>query len=466
MIQSSDSKTPRLRARRAIGGRALLAALLLLLAPSRSEAQDAAPLAWEQVGGASIKVVSLLLSADTAMYAGGYEGVYLADLPFSEWTLISDDVIFVDVYEASTGTLYAVQRAIARSEDRGRTWVGIQSEVFGVIEVPPDAPGGQATVAAVNGRGVIRSTDDGITWTPHSVGVPPLDQLFIHDFAYGPASLQRPVGTLVGVGTGGVASSTDGGLTWQATNLVAPFGYLGDHAAYSPLDDTFYVVLNGRPPDGGDPLGNVYASADGAAWALRGRIPAEGDESPARIVVAPDGVLWSVFPGRIDGPVWASTDGGRTWVERGRIDGTAVVGAPLRMQDLAIGPEGRLWIGCTSLPGPNTPGAVLRSTEAVVAVASEDGPGRPDGPALRLGAAYPNPAGGATALPLSLRKPGRVRVAVYDLLGREVAVLADRAFAAGDHVLAVRAGAVAPGAYLVRARGAGGSASGRFTVAR
>ncbi len=55
-----------------------------------------------------------------------------------------------------------------------------------------------------------------------------------------------------------------------------------------------------------------------------------------------------------------------------------------------------------------------------------------DAPALLL-AAHPNPFTPRTSIPLVLRDGGFVRVAVHDVSGREVAVLAERRYGPGSH---------------------------------
>ena len=52
-----------------------------------------------------------------------------------------------------------------------------------------------------------------------------------------------------------------------------------------------------------------------------------------------------------------------------------------------------------------------------------------------LGAAYPNPFAGSTTIRVGLAEPGRVRLAVYDLLGRQVAVLLEGQKSAGRYVV-------------------------------
>ena len=83
-----------------------------------------------------------------------------------------------------------------------------------------------------------------------------------------------------------------------------------------------------------------------------------------------------------------------------------------------------------------------------------------------LGAPVPNPVRGTLRVPFSLAEPGEARVAVYDALGREVAVVAEGVRGAGNHTATVETGGLAPGVYAVRLRVEGASASRRVTVAR
>jgi hypothetical protein len=91
-------------------------------------------------------------------------------------------------------------------------------------------------------------------------------------------------------------------------------------------------------------------------------------------------------------------------------------------------------------------------------VGTEDGaPGE-----FALSAPQPNPARGAVAFWLDLPEASRVRVAAFDALGREVAVVAVGARASGRHALAWAAG-VPAGVYVIRAQvwaGSGGAAGG------
>jgi hypothetical protein len=65
-----------------------------------------------------------------------------------------------------------------------------------------------------------------------------------------------------------------------------------------------------------------------------------------------------------------------------------------------------------------------------------------------------------------LPESGAVRLAVYDLLGREAAVLAEGVQPAGAHTARVDASRLASGVYLVRLDAAGQTLTHQLTVVR
>lgn len=70
--------------------------------------------------------------------------------------------------------------------------------------------------------------------------------------------------------------------------------------------------------------------------------------------------------------------------------------------------------------------------------------------AFSLGQNYPNPYAGKTTIPFTLEKAGHVRIGVYDLLGREVAALADAVHPAGTHAVNFDARSLPGGLYIYR----------------
>ena len=111
---------------------------------------------------------------------------------------------------------------------------------------------------------------------------------------------------------------------------------------------------------------------------------------------------------------------------------------------------------------PETPGLTDFDPPAGTLIVAAEPATAPRPPTL---AVYPNPASGVVHVTLAGRDGGPVRVAVYDVLGRQVALLHDGPVA-GEDVFDLDASALPPGLYLVRAAGAAFSQTTRLTVAR
>lgn len=78
----------------------------------------------------------------------------------------------------------------------------------------------------------------------------------------------------------------------------------------------------------------------------------------------------------------------------------------------------------------------------------------------------PNPLESGGTVRVTLTEAGPVRVAVYDVLGRQVAVLADGAWSAGEHTVSLGVERLVPGVYVVRVTAGAVSVVRRVTVAR
>ncbi len=100
---------------------------------------------------------------------------------------------------------------------------------------------------------------------------------------------------------------------------------------------------------------------------------------------------------------------------------------------------------------------VTRGTDA------EDGAGVPEAVSL---AAYPNPSAGAATVVLTLPTDAEVRLTVYDVLGRRVAVLAEGPREAGTHRFRFGGRSLPSGVYLLRAETPGEVLTRRITLLR
>ena len=133
--------------------------------------------------------------------------------------------------------------------------------------------------------------------------------------------------------------------------------------------------------------------------------------------------------------------------------------APKQPDTLAVrldasGLEPGVYEGAVALRGDGPNGEAQARVPVVLTVTPGTSAEPPTGPAeavLRLLAPYPNPSRGATTIPLMLREAAEVRVVVFDVLGREVAVLHKGWLAAGAHRLDFDGSALPAGLYLVRA---------------
>ncbi|MCB2200718.1 T9SS type A sorting domain-containing protein [bacterium] len=69
---------------------------------------------------------------------------------------------------------------------------------------------------------------------------------------------------------------------------------------------------------------------------------------------------------------------------------------------------------------------------------------------FELGQNYPNPFNPSTQIAFNLRQAGQVKLAVYDLLGREVATLVERGMSAGNHTITFLADDLPSGVYFYK----------------
>jgi hypothetical protein len=81
-----------------------------------------------------------------------------------------------------------------------------------------------------------------------------------------------------------------------------------------------------------------------------------------------------------------------------------------------------------------------------------------------LGQNYPNPFNPSTIIPMSIPMESDIHLAVYDLLGREIAVLAQGRYQAGYVDVRFDAGGLASGVYLYRLTTETGMITRKFTV--
>lgn len=212
-------------------------------------------------------------------------------------------------------------------------------------------------------------------------------------------------------------------------------------------------------PDGGVFAGGLFTFAGtvvadyvarwdpkASAWSAVG----SGLNSAVRVLkVGPDGSLYAggVFTQAGDVETsfvarWdASTD---VWSALGSGTNGSVRG-------IALDADGRVYLGgfFTSAGGETAAHFAVWSGDVSAATVSVAG--SPELPAgVDLEQNYPNPFNPATTIAFSLAEAGHVRLAVYDLLGREVQVLVDAFQESGRHQIRFDAPGLATGSYIYR----------------
>lgn len=271
-----------------------------------------------------------------------------------------------------------------------------------------------------------RSTDDGANWEAVS------DRRAL--------TFLEAYGALYMGTDDGVHRSGDGGATWERAGLdgVAVWGLAaaGDTLwASSPEDVT------------GPSRGRVYRSTDGGAtWALVWT--ATLYQRLRDIVATAEGALYVLDDHE---GVLRSLDGGQTWEP-------FVSGLPeaaYSVDALTLGPDGRLYAGVSFW-------SVYRTAEPVTSASEPP----PSVGAFILHAPSPNPFASWTTLGYELPVASPVRLVLYDVLGREVAVLVDGYVEAGRHEATLDGAHLPSGTYLVWLEAMGGVQTRRVTLVR
>ncbi|MFU8861817.1 MAG: DUF5074 domain-containing protein [Cyclonatronaceae bacterium] len=105
---------------------------------------------------------------------------------------------------------------------------------------------------------------------------------------------------------------------------------------------------------------------------------------------------------------------------------------------------------------------VMLYTASPVSVGEEDQLPR----GISLGQNYPNPFNPVTVVPFDLDTASMVKVSVYDLTGRRIAILADGNYAAGTHTVVFDASGLSSGVYVTRLEAGGRKVSGKMMLVK
>lgn len=144
---------------------------------------------------------------------------------------------------------------------------------------------------------------------------------------------------------------------------------------------------------------------------------------------------------------------------------------PVDAADVSLGPgvvrfNSRYFFSSDRLPGDYALASADPANDLSLPATGVGTDGVAEASAFALDAPVPSPARGAASVRFVLARPGKARLNVFDLLGREVAVLHDGPAVAGATVARIDASALAPGVYVVRLVANGSRRTQRLVVAR
>ena len=372
----------------------------------------------------------------------------------------------IDFVSATHGWVVGANGAVWRTTNGGLQWQPQNSGESTLLSAVDVLDGGQFGWIAGAGGLILRTTDGGTWWDPQIS----YTQEALADIQFVSATTGWAVG-----GNGTILHTTSGGVNWEAQVSGTAF-HLQAVSFVNELTG-WAVGANLTYPDCGVVLGTTDG---GAHWGvLEG-----GDPDTAYMLAAFDVTFvdaqegwlacgqYYLDPPMPRGTVMHTTDGGVTWA-------VALSSAQVQMISIAADPRGTVWAGGSSgqlwhqsagggwatdtLPATSPifgfsfpdanygwaaggSGMILRYSAAPSAV-----PPRPRLlPAAYTLAAYPNPFNPSTRLEFDLPRAGHATLAVYDVTGRQVAVLVDETLTAGHHARTFDGSGLASGLYFAR----------------
>ena len=243
---------------------------------------------------------------------------------------------------------------------------------------------------------LIRTTNGGANWSGISTGV--------SDVLFGVKFKDVNNGWIAG-DNGLIRRTVNGGANWtsQTTNTTAALFYVD----FIDLNNGFAAGSNGTI---------LKTTNGGTTWTLQ-------PSGTQRNIYVVSGVsLNSVWAVGDSGLVLHSTNGGASWTSEFPKTGYDIFGLKVLSDSLA-------WIA-----GDNS--AILSTGRGIVNSIREEGElaaGETTPLGFELYQNYPNPANPSTTIEYRLAVAGRVSLKVFDMLGREVAVLVDQEQGIGQY---------------------------------
>lgn len=375
---------------------------------------------WSQINaGLNSAVIKALVTSNSTLFAGTYgNGVYSSIDNGDTWIPFGDGVypmvtgLGIDGDDLYAGTLGGIYRSNVNSP----TWYSITEGFY--------ATGSQSfifkenSILASSDDGVIRSTDNGITWQR-------IDSIHIsYSYYQSFALLDQGSRILAGYNNKGIRLSMDNGTTWDYSNDGISSRTV--NALYK-IDDNIVLGTNGS--------GVYYSDNDGTSWV-------QSDLTTSQVLdfCEEENI---VFAGGTAG-VFMSTDYGLTWKDIGE-------GLPYSVTSLNVA-------GKYIFAGLHGSGVWRRPLSEVTNIEKESLSNSPN--SFHLFQNYPNPFNPQTTIKYWLKTASFVNLSVYNTLGQLVYTLVNKDQISGYHKCVFKATRFSSGIYYIKLR------AGNFTYTR
>ncbi|MGE5316179.1 MAG: T9SS type A sorting domain-containing protein [Acidobacteriota bacterium] len=410
---------------------------------------------WQRSNYDGPMMVSMWQGSSGVYYAGSISSGVYTSADGKAWQSSSNGMTASTMWlacETPSGALIAATHdAMYLSRDNGTVWAKMGLITAGAWTCGVVDSHGHIFLSC--GSGIVRSTDNGATWTAaYGQGLPSIC-----------AMVCTADDAIVAASTDGdVYRSSDEGKQWKKVRERDGKWAL---TVMAVLKDGSIVI---------DRNGEIFRSEDtGTSWKKAGTLPASFAKA---FVVAHNGALIAAT----SSGVFLSLDRGTSWSESMKglsypyttnltIDESGTVYASGGRYIFRSVDNGKSWMQIsrgvetffvTSIKATRS-GYVFAGTQSYGLYRTIDAmPPRvePDYPpvtavtAFSLGQNYPNPFNGQTKIEFSLFESGTVQLTVYDYLGREVTRLLDGPVASGYHTATWNAEAYPAGVYFYTLR--------------
>ena len=315
---------------------------------------------------------------------------------------------------------------------------------------------------AVGGKGVIFTTDGGMNWISKNVGI---DRCF-WDITF----VDRSIGWIVGskCGSSGVILRTDdGGSTWRIlVDTAENGGYRSVH--FANHNEGWIVGFNGF--DNRDPDIILHSTNGGVSWSDQVS-PKVGGLSD--VAFKDSSIGYAVGLTNVRYAVVKTTDGGATWILAG-----PKMQSMNRLWSIAVGdPQDILAVGeylsrsrdggvswtLETLEQPKSIGGVFSIDrnnswacgdsgsiwKYIPTVAEARGIDNPGEKELNI-RIYSLDNGNTITIEYMLEKQSFLSAVLYDMIGRNLAIITNQMYSAGRYVVSFNTNAYMNGAYILR----------------